>query len=68
MEQRRPAHRLTLDKSTYTITIDGQEFPFFLHEDGPTVETYHLAGGIHVVNLPVLVEEIEVIPEKWEAP
>src|SRR5690606_32685320 len=42
------------------VTVDGEEFPWYLAERGPSVE---YGGSMHVVTLPLLVENVEFVQE-----
>lgn len=36
------------------VTINGKNFPFYIHSDGPVVEEYN---GFQVLHIPVLILE-----------
>lgn len=48
---------IELDESAATITIDGEEFPYYVDGDGPWYEHY---DGHSIVNIPVLTRRLVV--------
>lgn len=58
------AKKITIDRKRKRVLIDGEEFPYFVSEDGPQVEDACNANAVPVVMLPVLAADVEIIPEK----
>jgi len=56
------AAHVLIDHEAGTVTIDGQEFPWHLHADAPTIDRDPLTPELATVHLPVLVlgEVVEV--------
>lgn len=61
-------NRITIDRAQHKVLIDGQEFPWFIEEGGPTIDGIDNANAAPVVWLPVLTKDIEVIPVVWPVP
>jgi hypothetical protein len=48
-----------LDRQELTLTLDGEELPYFYAEAGPRVE--ELAEGLSIVWVPIIVGGVEEI-------
>lgn len=62
----RLASAVVLDHERRALFIDGVEFPWYLHQDGPTVEpnvTDESEPPTFVVHLPVICETYDVVGE-----
>jgi hypothetical protein len=53
------AREAKVDRQRQTVAINGEPFPYYLAEEGPTI--LHEEDGYAVLNLPLLVERVEVI-------
>lgn len=51
------AHTIDVNRARGTVTIDGQTMPWFIHEDGPTVEGTG-RNEVPCVNLPIHCENV----------
>lgn len=56
------ANRVTLDRANHRVLINGVEFPYYLAEDGPQVENPDSNSAMPVVYLPVIAEDVEILP------
>ena len=60
----RIAANITLDYDAKTLTIDGEEFPFYLQAAGPTVTPDPTTDSpLYVVSLPVMAESFTIVGE-----
>ncbi|MBF6213757.1 hypothetical protein IU487_22325 [Nocardia puris] len=57
------AERVTIDLAARKILIDGEEFPYLLHKDGPRVNNLDTRDELRSVTLTFFAKDIEVIPE-----
>jgi hypothetical protein len=49
-----------IDRQALTVTLDGEELPYFYAEQGPKVEP--LGEGLEILWLPIIVGGVEDIP------
>lgn len=56
------AHRAEIraydDTGVVKLYIDGKEFPWSIHIDGPTIGSMGYGDGIAIINIPMLVENV----------
>lgn len=55
------ARKITIDRTSSTVSVDGAEFPWHIGEQGPSVEG--TGSEMVVVHVPVLCSDLEIIPE-----
>lgn len=54
------AQSMVVDHRRGVVEIDGAEFPWHVHEDGPKITSYDLACDWTLVELPVIVDRNNV--------
>lgn len=54
------AKKITIDRQTSTIHIDGAEFPWYVADTG--IDVTDDPHAISVVHLPILADHVEIIP------
>lgn len=57
------AEKVTIDRKRKVVLIDGEEFPYFLAEEGPSVENPLDRHSPPVISLPLIANDVEIIPE-----
>ena len=56
------AKKITIDRENKRVLIDGKQVAYYLHVDGPLVTNVMVEHDIPVVHLPILAEDVEIIP------
>lgn len=54
---------ITIDRKQQKVLVDGDEFPWFITEDGPTVEGADNPEEVTTVTVSIFTDEVEEIPE-----
>ncbi|QCG77593.1 hypothetical protein HOV42_gp10 [Gordonia phage Fairfaxidum] len=60
------AKKITIDRKLKKVFVDGVEFPWLIEQRGPDVEDIANPEAIPVVLIPVLADDVEVIPSDDE--
>ncbi|ORL40177.1 hypothetical protein A6F59_16710 [Prescottella equi] len=60
------AKKAVLDLAQKKFYVDGEEFPWFIDADGPTLNNLCSPDTLRSVTLTFFVEDVEVIPEEGE--
>jgi hypothetical protein len=58
MQQKSIPEYVIIDRRRQKLILDGEQLPFFIHEDGPRVEDY--AEGLSLLWVPILIGDYEV--------
>ena len=56
------AGKITINRKTRTVHIDGIEFPWHIAEQGPDVESCAARRGVPIIHIPVFAQDVEIIP------
>lgn len=58
------AKKAVLDLAQKKFYVDGEEFPWFIDVDGPTLNNLCSPDTLRSVTLTFFVEDVEVVPEE----
>ena len=57
------ARKITIDRQAKRVLIDGEQFEYHLAVEGPDVDNAMSSVDLPIVYLPVLAEDVEIIPK-----
>lgn len=58
------ASRITIDQAKHVVCFDGEEFPYYIAEDGVEVNNVGDPNHIPSVTLTILADDVEVLPAR----
>lgn len=56
-------NKITIDRRRHKVFIDGVEFPWYIAQRGPGVEDLSNRDALPIVTIPLIANDVEVIPE-----